>query len=44
MGDPQSGKFIEEIPLELVIWGYPYFRKPPYNIIEPIYIPKVYSL
>ena len=30
MGDPKNGWFIREIPLKWMIWGYPYFRKPPY--------------
>ena len=31
MGVPQNGWFFMEIPLEWMIWGYPYFRKPPYG-------------
>ena len=30
MGVPPNGWFIEEIQLKWMIWGYPYFRKPPY--------------
>jgi hypothetical protein len=31
MGVPQNGWFIRENPnLKWIIWGYPYFRKPPY--------------
>ena len=29
MGVPKNGRFIEKIPLKWMIWGYPYFRKPP---------------
>ena len=29
-GGIQNGWFIEKIPLKWMIWGYPYFRKPPY--------------
>ena len=28
-GDIQNGGFIGKIPLKWMIWGYPYFRKPP---------------
>ena len=30
---PKAGWFIRKIPLNWMIWGYPYFRKPPYNVI-----------
>ena len=36
MGDPQNGWFIREIPLKWMIWGYPYFRQPPYIYIYPV--------
>ena len=30
MGDPKNGWFLlGKIPLKWMIWGYPYFRKPP---------------
>ena len=40
MENPQNGWFMRENPnLKWMIWGYPYFRKPPYMIIyEDIHI------
>ena len=40
MGDTQNGWFIVENPiksyvLQWMIWGYPYFRKPPYDVELP---------
>ena len=34
MGVPQNGWFVVEILLKLMIWGYPYFRKPPYVVYQ----------
>ena len=31
MGVPNNGWFIRENPTKQMIWGYPYFRKPPYD-------------
>ena len=53
MGDPQNGWFISwKIQLKWMIWGYPYFRKPPYIYIyvyhialnRQLYAPKCESL
>ena len=30
---PQNGWFIEKLQLKRMIWGYPYFRKPPCGIM-----------
>ena len=34
MGAPPNGWFIRENPIRLMIQGYTYFRKPPFNKIN----------
>ena len=37
MGISKNGWFVRENAVKWMIWGYPYFRKPPYTYLLYVY-------